>query len=128
MAAHLDLGGIDELLAELGTLAPDLAAEAGPLELQIAEQTAEAVRAAYPVVSGGLRGSVQVMRGDSTSPARVFAQVVVTAPYAEFYEFGTSRTPPAPTFVPITRRGRETFVSAVVARVKAKGLTVTGNA
>jgi hypothetical protein len=126
MATELRLNGVDELLAELTSLAPDLAAETGPLELAIAEETAENLRTSYPVVSGELAGSVQVERASSSSPARVFARVVVRSPHAEFFEFGTSRMGPSPTFVPISRRGREAFVRAVIDRVRARGLEVSG--
>jgi HK97 gp10 family phage protein len=126
MATELKLTGVDELLAELARLAPDLTAEASTLERTIAEQTAEQLRAALPVVTGRLRASVQVQRESSTSPARVFTRIAVTAPYAEHVEYGTHRTPPRPVFVPITRRGREAFAKAVSAAVKATGLKVTG--
>lgn len=126
MASLLKLTGIDELLAELARLAPDLAAEAAPLQLSTAEATADELRAAYPVVTGRLRASVQVEREGSISPARVFTRIAVTAPYAEFFEFGTSRLPPRPTFIPVTNDGRRAFRDAVVARVESRGLTVTG--
>jgi len=126
MATVMHLTGVDELLAELDRLAPDLAAEAGPLQQAIATETADTLRAAYPVVTGTLRGSVHVARESSTSPVRVFTEVAVTAPYAEFFEFGTARTAPTPTFVPITNHGREQFLTAVIERVRAHGLTVEG--
>ena len=128
MASELKITGAEELLAELTALAPDLAAEARTLEQAITEQTAEDLRAAYPVVTGELAGSVQVVPDRSRSPVRVFTQVVVTAPYAEFYEFGTVRTVPHPTFVPTTNRGRRAFLTAVIARVQRHGLRVDGEA
>ena len=127
MSAKLTLGGVDELLAELARLAPDLTTEAVALQQTIAHQTAAAIRAAYPSVTGTLRGSVQVDRLSSTSPARVFTSVTVTAPYAHFVEFGTATTTPTPAFVPLTRIGREQFTQAVIARVKARGLVVGGD-
>jgi hypothetical protein len=128
MASALKLGGVDAFLAELTRLAPELASEAASLQAAIAEQAATTLRAAYPSVTGGLRASVEVQREGSASPARVFTRLVVTAPYAGFVEFGTSRTAPRPSFVPISRRSREDFVRAVIARVKARGLGVTGEA
>lgn len=126
MASALRLTGVDELLAELERLAPDFVAETRPLQESTAEETADALRAAYPVRTGQLRASVQVQRESSQSPARLFTRVAVTAPYAEFYEFGTSRTAPNPTFTPITNRGRRNFLEAVIARVRARGLQVSG--
>jgi HK97 gp10 family phage protein len=126
MASELRLSGVDELLAELMRLAPDLAAEAGPVQASIAAQTAAEIRAGLPSDTGRLRDSVTVQREGSNSPARVFTRVSVTAPYAHFVEFGTARTVPAAVFVPATRRGREQFADAMVERVRARGLTVTG--
>ena len=85
---------------------PWLAAEAATLSRDIAEQTAEDLRAAYPVVTGELRGSVRVVRPRRPRVARVVTEIEVTARHAEFFEFGTVYTPPRPTFVPIARRGR----------------------
>jgi len=127
MATTLKLTGVTELLEDLARLAPGLTAEAATLERTIGEQTAEALRAALPVVTGRLRASVQVSRESSVSPARVFTAIAVTAPYAQHVEFGTSRVPPRPVFVPISRRGRETFVKAVLDRVRQTGLKVTGS-
>jgi len=126
MATELKLTGVDELLAELRQVTPELTAEAGTLERTIAEQTAEQIRAALPVRTGRLRASVVVQRETSTSPARVYTRVAVTAPYAELVEFGTSRRPPRPVFVPLTRRGHETFAKAVRAAIEATGLAVKG--
>jgi hypothetical protein len=127
MATKMQFGGFDEFLADLARLAPDFAAETARLEATIAEQTAEQLRAAYHVVTGRLQASVVVQRESSTSPARVFTRVAVTAPYANYYEFGTARTAPHPTFVPIVNRGRERFLKAVAALVRGEGLKVTGD-
>lgn len=126
MPSHLKLTGVDELLAELEKLTPELTTEAAQLQQRIANTTAAELRGAYAVVTGRLRESVRVVREVSNSPARIFSRIEVTAPYAHFYEFGTVATGPRPTFVPITRRGRETFVTAVIDRVKATGLVVRG--
>jgi HK97 gp10 family phage protein len=123
----MKLGGVDELLQELTRLPTDLAADARAQQAAMTEQAAAAIRAAYPLgETGALRASVHVVTDGSTSPARVFAAVVVDAPYAELVEFGTVRTAPVPAFVPATRRGREQFVAAMVARVRAAGLQVDG--
>ena len=127
MATKMILGGIDELLAEFARLAPDLTTEAIGLQQSIANETVAAIRAAYPSVTGTLRNSVHVERLSSTSPARVYTQVTVDAPYAHFVEFGTVTTTPTPAFVPQMRIGRERFTAAVIARVKARGLVVGGD-
>jgi Bacteriophage HK97-gp10, putative tail-component len=126
MSSALILGGVDELLAELARLAPDLTGEAAQLQQTIAIDTATAIRAAYPAVTGALRASVQVERLTSASPARVYTEVTVAAPYAHFVEFGTADRAPNPAFVPLTRQGRERFAQAVVDRVKDHGLVVSG--
>jgi HK97 gp10 family phage protein len=127
MPTTLTLRGFDELQAELERLTPELTREAIALQQSIANETAAAVRAAYPSATGALRASVQVERLSSTSPARTFTQITVTAPYAEHVEFGTAHTTPTPAFVPQTRIGRERFTDAVIARVRAAGLVVGGD-
>lgn len=127
MASELRLTGVDELLRELIRLAPDLAEEAGALQSAIAQETAANVRAAYPAVTGDLRASVQVQRESSASPVRVFTRVAVLAPYASYFEFGTVNTPPRPTFIPLSNDGRREFLNQIIARVRAHGLTVSGN-
>ena len=126
MATELRLGGVDEFLAELARLAPELATEARALQADNAEQAASNLRAAYHVVSGELRQSVEVARESSTSPARVFTRISVTSRHAGFYEFGTHRSAPHPTFTPIVRRAREAFRDEVINRVESRGLEVSG--
>ena len=126
MSAVMKLGGVDELLAELERLAPGLTTEAIALQQTIAQGAADELRAALPVASGELRASVRVQRESSHSPVRVFSELSVTAPYAHFVEFGTADTAPRPAFVPITRRARETFVKAVIQRVRDRGLVIGG--
>jgi len=126
MATELKLTGVDELLDELRRVTPDLTADAAARQRTTAEQMAEQLRAALPVVTGRLRASVVVQHESSTSPARVFTRIAVTAPYAEHVEYGTARVPPRPVFVPVSRRGREAFAKAVLERVRDTGLHVTG--
>lgn len=127
MANEVRITGLDELLADLARLAPDLAAEARPLQARAAEATASELRAAYPSVTGELRNSVQVDAESSASEARVFSRLSVTSRHAAFYEFGTAHTAPHPTFTPIARRGRAAFLADVIDRVKARGLVVSGD-
>ena len=126
MATTLRIDGLDAFLDELARLAPDLAADAAALQADQAERTAAEIRAGYPVVTGRLRASVVVQRR-TTEANRVATEVAVTAPYARMVEFGTARTVPAAVFVPAMRRGRDAFVAALVARVRAWGLLVTGD-
>jgi hypothetical protein len=126
MSAKLTLRGVDDLLAELARLAPDLTREASTLQHTIAEDTVTAIRAAYPSVTGRLRNSVRAERLSSGSRSRVFTEVTVAAPYAHFVEFGTATTRPRAAFVPLTRQGRERFAAAVIDRVEARGLVVKG--
>ena len=127
MSAELKLTGVDELIAELKAFVPDVVGDTRPLELRMAQETADTLRAAYPSVTGALRASVTVEPAPSTSPARVFTGLRVGVDYAEFYEFGTAHQGATPTFVPITRRGREAFVKATVGLVERSGLEVKGD-
>lgn len=126
MPSELRLRGVDELIAELDQLVPALAAEVRAVQAAEAQQTASELRAAYPVVTGELRNSVRVLAEPSNSPGRVFTRVEVASDHAGFYEFGTARTAPHPTFTPVTRRGREAFLTEVIRRVEARGLVVNG--
>ena len=125
MPATMTLTGFDELLQALERLAPGLTTAAAGLEATIADDAVQTLRASVPVDTGRLRNSIQAQRS-TTAGATVRTAIVMGAPYAHFVEFGTARTPPRPTFVPIMRRAREQFVRAVVARVKDEGLEVTG--
>ena len=127
LATKLTIAGVERLLAELEALTPGLTADAVRIQQAIAVETAAAIRAAYPSDTGRLRDSVRVSRLSSTSPARVFSTITVTAPYAEYVEFGTAHTAPNPAFVPNMRIGRERFAEAMIARVKAQGLVVGGD-
>ena len=126
MPSILRLAGVDDLLRELVGLAPDLLAESRPLVAAQAARTADEVRAALPVATGALRASVHVVTPGGTRPGRLATRVVVGADYAAFVEFGTPLMPPRPVFVPAVRRGRQAVAAAVIARVRAKGLSVGG--
>jgi hypothetical protein len=120
------LGGVTELAEELGGLVRALVAAAGPIARTQADQMAENIRAALPVVTGTLRASVQIAPITAPGPAAVAAQVAVTAPYAMAVEFGTAHTAPRPVVVPAQRRGRAAFIKAVVDHVRTTGLQVDG--
>jgi hypothetical protein len=62
------LGGVTELAEELGGLVRALVAAAGPIARTQADQMAENIRAALPVVTGTLRASVQI--APITAPGR----------------------------------------------------------
>ena len=115
------LTGVDELLAELARLAPDLTAEARTLQQSIATDTAAAhPRRAMPAVTG--RAAGQCRRSNARArpvPRACLREVAVTAPYAHFRRIRHRATRrPTPAFVPITRLGRERFADAVIGRVK----------
>jgi len=126
MPVTLTLTGVDELQQAFDRLAPDLTSEAGPLARSIADDAADDLRAAVPVVTGNLRRSIRVQAGRTSGATKVSSQVVVGAWYAHIVEFGSRYVAARPVFVPVIRRSRERFVKAVVDAVREKGLTVSG--
>lgn len=129
--------GLEPLLDELRTLAPDLTAEADPLLLESLQAAQADIAAAYPVHSGHLRNGlvIEPVRG----PDRAGAVLVQRAPHGWIYEHGTQvRTntqganrgamPGHPTFEPISAAHQRTATGAVVARLYAHGAArVTGD-
>ena len=77
--------------------------------------------------TGRLRNSIQVAAGAPSGAAGQYRRSSSARPMPHFVEFGTARTSrPARRLCPIIRRAREAFVQAVIDRVKAEGLEVTG--
>ena len=76
--------GIDELIAQFATLAPDLTTTAAP-SVEAAAQTAkDTIYAGYPTRTGNLKDHLAVvLTGEST---RTKATVINTSPHAVLFE------------------------------------------
>lgn len=126
MPNRLELRGFTELQRELAVLPRRLDAAADPVLLRYARRAAEQVRAAYPVVTGNLRAGVEILARTARGVATLYT-LVSSSPHAHLYEFGTARTAPRATFLPITETERHDAVRAVADLVRAEGLTVAGD-
>jgi hypothetical protein len=100
-------------------------ADATPIMLAHARRAHAAVKAAYPVVTGALRDGVRILERVPRGIAVLYT-VVTSAPHAHIYEFGSVRTRPTATFLPITERERRASVAAVAGMVEGHGLEVRG--
>ena len=118
--------GMDELQRNLDTLARDIATETRPIAEQHAQAAADQIRARYPVVKGRLRAGVQV-HAHTGGPFGVRYQVISTAPYASYYEYGTSRQPAGKVFVPIAIKERRAMRSDIGEVLESYGATVRGD-
>jgi hypothetical protein len=125
MPNELKLTGFDELNAELAKFPTAMRDRSATILAGYAEQAKNAVQAAYPVVTGALRDGVQLIPRVGRGIAAVLT-VRSGSPHAHFYEFGTVRERPHPTFIPITGRERRAATTAVVDLVVAEGLHVDG--
>lgn len=126
MSARMQLTGVEMLLASLQQLRPELMTGAEPVLKKHADQAAAMIRAVYPMgETGALKAGVEVREGAPAS-ARVTERVVSLAPYAGYYEFGTARQRPRPTFFPIVTRAQAAAVQEIVQLVTSEGLQVTG--
>ena len=96
-----------------GTPAARMDADARTISLRIA-------RGIKLINTGDFAGGVPLVNASDIARSPL-------APYANYYEFGTARTAPHPTFVPIVNRGRQAFLKAVAALVRGEGLQVTGD-
>jgi HK97 gp10 family phage protein len=121
MANKLEIGGIEDFVE----LPREISAAAAPVTKAGAERGREAVRKAYPRITGRLQDGV-IVKARANSDAVIAYDVESTAPYAMHYEFGTHHQRARPTFVPITNRERSAHVKAVVGIVRNAGITVTG--
>jgi hypothetical protein len=129
--------GLDELMASLQTLAPDLAAEANNILLAGLQDAKTAIDAAYPFHTGNLKRGLVIR--PAVGPTKGGATLVQTAPHGGLYEFGTKlrtnkagqnrgASPKHPTFIPIAAAHQKTALAAVVARLYAHGAaSVTGD-
>jgi len=125
MPNKLKLSGFSELQRDLSTLPIDLRAQSAPIVTQHARRAAELLRATYPVVTGALRAGVKLIERVPRGVAVLYT-VTSSAAHAHLYEFGTSKTSPRATFLPITERERRQSTTAVADVVTRAGLKVTG--
>jgi hypothetical protein len=126
VGAKMQLTGVEMLLASLQHLRPELMQGAEPILKKHAEQAAAMIRAVYPLgETGELKAGVQVLEKPPAG-ARVTDRLVSLAPYASYYEFGTARQRPRPTFFPISSRAQAAAVKEIVSLVTTQGLDVKG--
>lgn len=122
--------GLSGLRAQLSAMPGALADEAVPIIQTAAEQAAEKIKQAYPVVEGNLRRGVKV-RGLRREGAAVSIAVVSTAPHAHLYEYGTVRRanlkganrgtmPARPVVSAVAPRSRRTMDEALIAMLERK--------
>jgi hypothetical protein len=126
MSAKLELRGFDDLIRDLTALPATLNHGADPILLRYARQAEAQLVAAYPVVTGALRGGVKIVERTARGVATLYT-LVSSAPHAHLFEFGTARTTPRATFLPITERDRRAATAAVSDLVRDQGLTVHGD-
>jgi hypothetical protein len=122
----LELRGFDELKRELAALPVKLQHDADPILLRYARQAEARVLAEYPIVTGALRAGVKIVERTARGVATLYT-LVSSAPHAHLYEFGTARTAPRATFLPITERDRRAATVEVAELVRAEGITVGGD-
>jgi hypothetical protein len=126
MPNRLQLQGFRELRDELAALPTSSRDDAAPILLAHARRAQTAVKAAYPVVTGALRDGVRIVERAARGIAALYT-LTTSAPHAHLYEFGTARTGPKATFLPITERERRATVAAVATMIEGKGLQVRGS-
>ena len=138
MSVWFKWAGIDELVAQFRTLAPDLTDAATP-DVETAAKSAKAtIAAGYPVRTGNLKNSLAVLVAHG--PASVKATVVNTSPHAAMFERGTQARhiaiganrgsmPANPIFSATMVRTRRNLYPGPITRVLERfGLKVTGSA
>jgi hypothetical protein len=126
MSAKIELGGFDDLLRDLVALPVKLQHGADPILLRHARASQARVQGAYPVVTGNLRGGVKIVERTARGVATLYT-LVSSSPHAHLYEFGTARTTPRATFLPITEHDRRAATADVAELVRAEGITVGGD-
>jgi len=125
MASELRMTGFMELKESLTRFPYETRALAAPILATYAAQTIDALKAAYPVVTGALRDGVALVPRVGRGIAAVVT-VTSASDHAHLYEFGTVHAPPHPTFLPISGRMRRAAVYAIAAMVHEQGILVTG--
>jgi len=126
MPNKIELRGFDDLIRDLTALPVKLQHGADPILLRYARVSEARLTAAYPVVTGALRAGVKIVERTARGVASLYT-LVSSAPHAHLYEFGTARTTPRATFLPITEHDRRAATAAVAELVRAEGITVGGD-
>jgi hypothetical protein len=131
----LTMQGFDDTRAAFEHAPPEAITEARFLTNAAAQQAANAIRAAYPSVSGELRGGVAVEA--VAGGAYEAAALVVSRSYkARWFEYGTAmrhnksgafrgRLAPNPVFTRITTDTEKQLVEAIRTLLEAFGLRVS---
>lgn len=133
---RLVITGLAEFYEALRNLPSEMTADAAPIVSSRADQAGAQIRAAYPEVTGNLKGHVTVTHG-AFGRFGVASIVKSTAKHAYMYENGTQARqtdlganrgamPPAHVFVPIIIRNRREMLQQLIAIVEKQGLVVTG--
>jgi hypothetical protein len=130
--------GLQELLAQFATLAPDLTQAAAPAVETAAQAAKSAIYAGYPTRTGDLKNHLAVVL--HTDATRTEGVVVNTSPHAAVFERGSQARhtaiganrgsmPANPIFSATMIRWRRGLYAGPIPRVLADmGLTVTGGA
>jgi hypothetical protein len=130
--------GLQELVAQVATLAPDLTEAAAPAVETAAQAAKNAIYAGYPTRTGDLRNHLTVVMG--TEGTRTKAVVINTSPHAAVFEHGSQARhtaiganrgsmPANPIFSATMIRARRSLYATPIPRVLVDmGLTVTGGA
>jgi Bacteriophage HK97-gp10, putative tail-component len=137
MKANIRITGDKELEAALRALPRDLSLDAERLILAAADTAAAEIRAAYPEVTGNLKGGVRVVTTGSEFATR--SRVISSAPHAHLFEYGTEARqtslgydrggyPGRHVFWPIVERWQKALKGTLIDLVKATGLRVTDHA
>jgi hypothetical protein len=139
MSVTMQWRGVDEMRAELLTLAADLTADVSPRARQRATAAAAVIAARYPRGrTGRLQAGVMVSADTVTTGHVVAFTVRSRAPHAHLVERGTApRTTRRgwnrgwmigrPVFRPAMQDAQNGFEADVAGALRARGLTVSGS-
>jgi hypothetical protein len=123
--AFFSLANLTGYRNALDALAPGLAADVRGIQLAIAKDVRDELRAAYPLgETGKLRASVSVRALTARSPAAAVTKIAVSAPYVWRIEYGSVHLRAHPTFGPTMRRARAANLQEMVQAARARGLEV----
>jgi len=128
--------GVEELIAQFATLAPDLTTTAAPIVELSARVAKDTIYTCYPTRTGNLKKGLAVVV--KTEATRTQATVVNKAPHAWLFERGSQARhnaiganrgsmPPNPLFSSTMMRTRRALYTALIPHLLEEfGLTVTG--